>query len=366
MPKILILTASTGGGHDKAAGNLRQLLEKNHFEVQVSNFMKEINRSLDYLVVNSYKQMSLKSPRTFGHLYYISNRKLVNNRVSSAFSIVGKTKLLHHIQSYKPDLIIGTHLLVSNIICKLKEDGKIDIPYVSVVTDFHTHRSYINTHVNAYIVGAACTKNSLIQNGIQSKRVYNYGIPLTEAYYSHVEKSSAQPFSILIMSGSIGLTFVDELLHTLSLYHHEIRCVVVCGNNHKLKRSLEKKYLREIENGLFTILGFTEEVHKLMDSSDVIITKPGGLTTSEAIAKGLPLLIPFAMPGQEEENTEFLMSSGAAFKIEDGKKLVFILDQLITDRSYFESVKSNVKALGKHFSLEKTLSLIEEISQSMS
>ncbi len=359
MRKVLILTASTGGGHDKAAENLRLLLEENNITVQVSSFMKEINRSLDYIVVNSYKQMSLKSPRTFGHLYYISNRKLVNNRVSSAFNIVGKTKLLNHIKQMNPDLIIGTHLLASNIICKLKANKQIDIPYISVVTDFHTHRSYINPEVNAYIVGSAFTKNALVQNGIQSSIIHNYGIPLSPPYYNLKDKEH-RDFSLLMMSGSIGLTFVDDLLDTLRRLPNPIHCKVVCGNNFKLKRSLEKRYESEINNGLFEIYGFTNAIHELMDESDVIITKPGGLTTTEAIAKGLPLLIPFAMPGQEEENTDFLLSSGAAFKIENGQRLVFILNQLINDPDYYHQVRKNVLALKTSFSLENTLALIEQ------
>ena len=358
MARILILTASTGGGHDKAAENLRILLEKNGITVQVSSFMKEINRSLDYLVVNSYKQMSLRSPRTFGHLYYISNRKLVNNRVTSVFNIVGKTRLLNHIKHFNPDLIISTHLLASSIICKLKANHQIDMPYISVVTDFHTHRSYINSEVNAYIVGSAFTKNALVQNGIKSSIVHNYGIPLTPQYYT-VAEASNEAFSLLIMSGSIGLTFVDELLETLKHYPQPIHCKVVCGNNLKLKKSLEKRYQTEIENGLYEIYGFENHVDKLMDVSNVIITKPGGLTTTEAIAKGLPLLIPFAMPGQEEENTDFLMSTGAAFKIESGKKLIFILDQLINDPIYYNQVRQNVFSLKASFSLDNTFALIK-------
>lgn len=359
MRKILILTASTGGGHDKAAENLRLLLEKNNITVQVSSFMKEINRSLDYIVVNSYKQMSLKSPRTFGHLYYISNRKLVNKRVSSAFNIVGKTRLLNHIKQMNPDVIIGTHLLASNIICKLKASHQIDIPYISVVTDFHTHRSYINSEVNAYIVGSSFTKNALVQNGITSSIIHNFGIPLTPKYYMAKEKNLDQ-FSILIMSGSIGLTFVDDVLDTLRHLPNPIHCKVVCGNNIKLKRSLEKRFNSEIERGLYEIFGFTDAVDELMDASNVIITKPGGLTTTEAIAKGLPILIPFAMPGQEEENTDFLLSSGAAFKIENGQRLVFILNQLINDPAYYYQVRQNVLNLKSSFSLDKTLELIEE------
>ncbi|MBF4694080.1 MGDG synthase family glycosyltransferase [Fusibacter ferrireducens] len=358
MAKILILTASTGGGHDKAAENLKILLEQNGITVQVSNFMKEINRSLDYLVVNSYKQMSLKSPRTFGHLYYISNRKLVNNRVTNAFNIVGKTRLLNHINVFSPDVIIGTHLLASNIICKLKANRQITMPYISVVTDFNAHRSYINPEVSAYIVGSAFTKNALVQNGIKSTQVYNYGIPLTPQYYKPSEVTPKK-FTLLIMSGSIGLTFADELLETLKYYPNPIHCKVVCGNNLKLKKSLEKRYQAEIESGLYEIFGFTNQVDKLMDVSNVIITKPGGLTTTEAIAKGLPLLIPFAMPGQEEENTDFLLGTGAAFKIENGQKLTFILDQLIHDPSYYHQIRQNVSSLKASFSLDKTLALIK-------
>jgi len=362
MSKIIILTASTGGGHDKAADNLRIMLQERGHTVQVSQFMKEINRSLNYVVVNSYKQMSLKSPRTFGRLYNLSNRRLVNKRFSNVLNIVGKTKLLAHINDYKPDLIIGTHLLASNMICTLKSQNKIHVPYLSIVTDFYPHLSYINKYVNAYVVGSELTRNILIQNEIPNRIIYNYGMPVTHTFYKHIDKKQ-DTFTLLIMGGSIGLNFIHDILAVLSESSLPIKCHVVCGKNNNLYKGLVKKYADEIENRKFHLYGFVSEVDKLMSDSDVIITKPGGLTTTEAIAKELPMLIPFAMPGQEEENTEFLLSAGAALRIRNGENLRFILNELLMDQRFFSHLKQNVKALKRNYHIENTLALIERMCQ---
>ena len=358
MAKIIILTASTGGGHDKAADNLRILLQEHGHTVQVSQFMREINRSLNYVVVNSYKQMSLRSPKTFGRLYNISNKRLVNKRFSNVLNIVGKSKLLAHIEVYKPDLIIGTHLLASNIICTLKSQNKINVPYLSIVTDFYPHLSYINPYVNAYVVGSELTRNVLIQNGIKSKLIYNYGMPLTHKFYEIMPKED-QKFNMLIMGGSIGLNFIDDIMSYVCKSNMPIKCAVVCGNNDTLYKNLKKQYATYIESGMFEIHGYVENVNTLMDQANIIVTKPGGLTTSEAIAKELPMLIPFAMPGQEEENTEFLLSTGAALRIRNGENLMFILGQLIEDQRFYTHLKENVKALKRTYDINATLGLIE-------
>lgn len=362
MAKIIILTASTGGGHDKAADNLRKLLTQEGHLVQVSQFMREINKQLDYVVVNSYKQMSLRSPKTFGRLYNISNKRLVNKRFSNVLNIVGRSRLLAHIENYKPDLIIGTHLLASNIICTLKSQNKIRVPYLSVVTDFYPHLSYINSFVNAYIVGSELTRNVLIQNGIRSKLIYNYGMPLTPNFFDVKEKTT-DSFTLLLMGGSIGLSFIDDILKYVSKSHLPLKCIVVCGNNQQLLKNLSKVYASHVTSGQFEMHGFVENVDELMDRAHVIITKPGGLTTSETIAKELPMLIPFAMPGQEEENTEFLISSGAALRIRNAENLMFMLGEMVEDDRFYKQLKRNVAALKRNYSIENTLSLIDNMTK---
>jgi len=362
MSKIIILTASTGGGHDKAADNLRLMLQERGHTVQVSQFMREINRSLNYVVVNSYKQMSLKSPRTFGKLYNFSNRRLVNKRFSNVLNIVGKSRLLTHINNYKPDLIIGTHLLASNIICTLKSQNKIRVPYLSIVTDFYPHLSYINPYVNAYIVGAELTRNILIQNGIPNRIIYNYGMPVTHTFYAQTERAH-NVFTLLIMGGSIGLNFIYDILEVLSESTLPIKCHVVCGNNHTLYKNISKEYTEDLKKEKFMLYGFVSEVDKLMSDANVIITKPGGLTTTEAIAKELPMLIPFAMPGQEEENTEFLLSAGVALRIRNGENLRFILNELLMDQRFYTHLKQNVKALKENYHIDKSLTLIERMCE---
>jgi len=359
MGKIIVLTASTGGGHDKAADNLRILLTESGHQVQVTQFMKEINRSLDYVVVNSYKQMSLRSPRTFGTLYHMSNNRRMNKQLSLALKIVGKQKLLKHINDYEPDLIIGTHLLASTIICSLKKSQKIQTTYLSVVTDFYPHLSYIDPAVNAYLVGSDITKNILIQNGIKSEIIFNYGMPLTRSFYTLSKRTSDLP-TLLMMGGSIGLSFIDDLLKALSVSDLNCKCIVVCGKNKHLKHHVEQKYTK-YSNLNLTVLGFTDEIDVLMDCSDVIITKPGGLTASEAIAKELPLLIPFAMPGQEEENTDFLMNHGAALKISNGQQLTFILHQLIDNPSWYQSFIKNLRNIKASYDVDMTIDLVNDI-----
>lgn len=357
MAKIIILTASTGGGHDKAAQNLHQNLTAEGHQVHITQFMKEINQSLDYVVVTSYKHMSLRSPRTFGRLYKLSNKGLFNKRVAHTFYIVGKNKLEAHIKDFNPDLIIGTHLLSTNIIGALKSQGKIKTPFLSVVTDFLPHRSYIHSNVNAYLVGSDMTKNALIQLGIDSHIIFNYGMPLTANFYASKTKSNA-PFTMLLMGGSIGLGFMDSFIEKLQESDLKYKAIVVCGKNTSLKLKLERKLKDDCR---FDILGFTSHIDQLMDQSHIIITKPGGLTTTESIAKELPMLIPFAIPGQEEENTDFLVHSGCALKLHNAKQLVPLIEQLSSDHEWYMAFVKNIKHLKETYSIENTLQLIDGV-----
>lgn len=360
MKTVLILSAPTGGGHDKAAKNLEKILELNGFKVHIINFLKEIHPSVDYLVSNSYRQMSLYSPKTFGALYLLSNEKYVNQSLSKSMSGIGKRRISHSINQYNPDIIISTHLLATAIIGKMKSKKMIDIPFISVVTDFITHRSYVNNYVDAYITASDVTNFTLLNKGIDEKKLFTHGIPVDPKFY---EKKCAKnnSFTILIMGGYLGLNFIDDSLSEIYENNIDVNCIVVCGKNQKLYDSLSLKYKTYIDSGKIELHGFSDSIDELMDKSHVVLSKPGGLTTSESIVKGLPMIIPHVIPGQESENARFLANAGAGIIVDKIYSISFIVNKLSTDPSYYDLMKNSITKLSESFSNDKIISLINNL-----
>lgn len=361
MKKVLILTTSTGQGHNQAANSLVEAFTRRNYTCVKHDFLDGNSKFFNDLIVQGYEVLASKLPKIYGVSYIISNTKFVSTLSPLVFlGTIKKLKML--INEEKPDLIIGTHPFTVNIISIIKKDG-FNIPFISVVTDFKAHYSYINKRVDAYVTGSDFTKNSLINRGIDKNKIYSYGIPIKENFYlkedniQHIKDD--EYFSLLLMSGSMGLKNISYVLDELLTNSNNLRITVVCGNNKILKESLDKKANNNYINKKLHILGFSNDISSLMEYSDVLISKPGGLTVSEAIIKNLPLIIPFAIPGQEYENTEFLTSSNYAFSVKDIKDINPLINKLIENPSILQNAKNKIKELSSTYSINKTIELGE-------
>jgi processive 1,2-diacylglycerol beta-glucosyltransferase len=366
--KVLIFTASTGHGHNSAAKSLGKELVFHGYDVLTIEPLKEASKSLDTIIADGYKMLATKLPKMYGTLYKISNVELMNQKLSKVLIKVLEDRIYNFIIEHKPSLIISTHPLIVNVISALKEEGKVTAPFISVVTDYQAHQSYINSYVDAYIAGSHPTKESLIEKGINADKVYTYGIPIRREFHlkdNNLEKD--QLFSILLMGGSMGVNGIKKALKNLLEVQYPLKIIVVCGNNESLKKSLEHKYSADTHNKKVEILGFSDQIPQLMDISDIIITKPGGLTVTEALAKNIPLIIPYYIPGQEKENTEVLVKAGVALSV-DIKDIDEVIVDLIENPNKLIAMKEQIKDITKNHSLDSTvhlaISLMEEYDES--
>lgn len=365
MKKVLILTTSTGQGHNKAANSLIEEFSKEGFECIKHDFLASNSKLLNNLIVKGYEISASNIPSLYGWFYNITDTPRTNKLLKFVFYLTGK-KLLRSININKPDLIIGTHPLSVNIIAKLKSKGLI-IPFISVVTDFKAHYTYVSPLVDAYITGSKFTNQSLIDRGINEKRIFPFGIPINESFYERDDTIASikddSYFNILLMSGSMGLKNISYVLDELLNNEHNLRITAVCGNNEALRIHLLKKALGDFPGKKLHILGFSNDIASLMEYSDVIISKPGGLTVSEAIIKNLPLLIPFSIPGQEMENTEFLSSNGYAFHVESLKDINLFVNKLIENPEYLIEMKSKLKLLASSYSVKNVINVGKQLIQ---
>lgn len=366
MKTVLILTASTGEGHNQAADSLADSFRSKGYNTIEFDFIKKSNKVFNAFVVDGYKLLATSWPKFYGNLYKISDMQKFNDKfMKHAFRNI-EYKVYKLIMGKNPDIIIGTHPFSVAIITKLKETKKIDIPFISVVTDFKAHYAYIDKNVDAYITASEYTKESILERKVPQNKVFSYGIPIRKDFLLNC-KNVGTPvkdyFTILIMGGSMGLSSMSRVIKRLIENIHKIKIIVVCGNNKILRHSLEKKYSdnTEYENIRIEILGFTSEIPRLMEISDVLISKPGGLTTSEAIVKRLPMIIPFAIPGQEQENAEFLFGAGVAIKINKIRQINPIIDKLLSKPEILQKMKYSMDTISKNYSIENIVTLSDKL-----
>ncbi|SHI84815.1 processive 1,2-diacylglycerol beta-glucosyltransferase [Clostridium cavendishii DSM 21758] len=359
--KILILTTSTGQGHNQAANSLAKTYKAKNHTVSIFDFIPEEKKLQNLLIVEGYEFLAKNLPKLYGKLYKITDSKLTNKSLNLLLSPI-KNLVYKKILIEKPDLIIGTHPFAVKIIGNLKSNG-LNVPFISVVTDFKAHYTYVNPAVDAYITATEYTKNTLLIRKVPENKIYPVGIPIREDFLYKTTQKKNNRFTILIMGGSMGLSGIEASLNELINNPNPLDIMVICGKNEILKKNLSNKFGNRRENKNIEILGFTKDIPYYMEKAHILISKPGGLTVSEAIAKKLPLVSPFAIPGQEQENLEFLESVGAAVALKSIKDLNSTINRFIINPLLIDEMQKSLEKLAKDFSLETILSLSNKLTK---
>ncbi|WP_461206754.1 MGDG synthase family glycosyltransferase [Clostridium sp. DL1XJH146] len=359
MKTVLVLTASTGEGHNQAADSLKKKYEKIGYNAVKYDFLKNTTMIMNSFIVDGYEILAKYYPKIYGNIYKMSDKKSINDILFKRLFIIVQKKIMREIFLTQPDLIVGTHPLSVSVISRLKQKEIIRIPFISVVTDFKAHYTYVDHNVDAYITGSVYTKETLINKGIPAEKIYPFGIPVREEFLceNEIKESEEDKFSILLMGGSMGLKAMEDILEDIMSNINHPKVTVVCGRNEKLERKLHEKY----KGRNIIILGFTKSIPELMGKHSLIVTKPGGLTVSEAINKEIPMIIPFAIPGQEEENTQFLVESGAALELKHTNNINEMIDLLVNNEQMYDDMKDSIKKIRKNYSLDNFVEVSEKL-----
>lgn len=363
MKKVLIFSASTGGGHNIAAESLREHFEASGFEATTYDAFKNTNAILNNVISKGYEKMVKITPETYGRLYRAANNETLSHYIIALITDICEKRLIKIILYEKPDLILVTHPLVTNVLGYLKGENEFSIPIISIVTDYMIHRAYLNKNVNAYIVGSEYTKQTMTEKGVPENKIFSYGIPVRRSfldYNSEIKKDYDVDLSVLLMGGSMGVSQVEKALSSLLQTKHYLKIIVVCGKNEKLKKRVEKIIQGESSKKI-VVYGFVDKIPVLMDMADVIITKPGGLTTTEAIIKNIPMIIPYYIPGQEEENADFLEETGMAIKVDNISNIKNVVDYLVKNKDILDNMAKNMSEISKAQSMEKIIKLGHEL-----
>ncbi|MGL5380155.1 MGDG synthase family glycosyltransferase [Clostridium sp.] len=365
---ILILSASTGGGHMAASKAIEHYINKENknINIEIIDTLKYISPILNKTIDNGYVYLATKTPSLYKRLYTITNND--NSRVDfvGRLNKLFSKSLLNLISDFNPDLIITTHPFPTEMTSILKEKEEIKIPLICIMTDYAPHKTWINNKVDAYIVSNEDMMNEMITRGVNKDLIHPYGIPIEGVFYEKIDKNvfldkiELDPIlpTILIMAGSFGVTNILQIYKEINKVTLDFQVIIITGKNKNLYN--EFKEILPDSSKRTKLIYFTNEVNKYMQASDLLVTKPGGLTISEAIACNIPMVLFNAIPGQEVENAEFLLNHNMAIMLEDTHNCSYVFQDLLLDKGKLNNMKLACENFDKTDSLEKIYNLIKE------
>lgn len=387
--KVLIMSASTGGGHNRAARAIKEELESRtidnmSIECEIVDSLKLVNNTMDKVISRGYEKSALYTPKAYGSVYRFSETSLAskNEFKTNPLTSLMARKFKHLLNDSSPDLIIGTHPFPMIALSTLKKNNnislsesfyrssKVDIPpMISVLTDYTTHSTWIQNEIDYYIVGHEYVKELLVYEGVDSEKVKAFGIPVEKSFLSHRDREtvltelglSPEKLTVLLMGGSFGAGNIKETLEDLLTVDRDFQILVITGRNEHLKDKLSKMLDSTVHNKNICLLGYTNKMNDILASIDVLISKPGGLTTTEALLNDVPMIVPYFIPGQEEENLDFLTNCGAALRTTKKYSLPVLLKVLIDDPSRLDNLRKNIKSIRKFDSAVNISNLVVDI-----
>jgi len=347
--KVLFLSVTAGQGHHQAARAAMESLAKHKAECLMLDTFEYINPVLSESIARGYLISTKFTPKVYGRIYRMAESIEKNNAkisVSKLISSILSKKLITFLREYNADVLVCTHIFSAQIVSQLQATGLIKSKTIGIVTDFTMHPFWEDTCLDYYITASPQLTYQAMKKGIPPEKVKATGIPIFEKFAVKNNKSDARrnlslddKTTVLVMSGSMGYGNVTDSIRQLDGLKMDLQIISVCGNNKMLKRKIDN--LQTCKK-VFSY-GFVDNVDELMDASDCIVTKPGGLTVSESMAKCLPMLLVNPIPGQEDRNAEFLLNNGLAMKVSDRFPVDETVYQLLCDgwrRSHIEAMMS--------------------------
>lgn len=310
------------------------------------NSISYANPVFGKIVAKLYIQLLKVAPQVWDYLYDNPFVEKATRDIRDLLSLFNTARIVEVLNKHHPQGLVCTQAVPAGLLAALKDRGAIRAPLVGIITDFGVHKYWISPHIDLYLVPTPEVRRSMVRLGVSEERVCVTGIPIDGHFALRGDRraeraalglSPHRPV-VLMMGGNYGLGPLEDAARALRRLPADVQLILVCGNNRSLHRRIQSHFSGDRH---VLVLGQTRAVHRLMDAADVLISKPGGLTTSEALAKGLPMVMIQPIPGQEERNAQFLLRHGAAVRAETLDELVRTVDKWLTDRPSLERVREN-------------------------
>ncbi|UCD55230.1 MAG: glycosyltransferase [Candidatus Omnitrophota bacterium] len=370
MIKILILYATAGVGHKKAAFAIKEAFDKTgRKDVLLKDSLDYTNRFFKPSYNSIYLALVKYFPTLWGFFYYVLDNPWIyalTRPIRRLTNHINSKKLVKFLLTVRPETIIVTHFFASEVIAHLKKKGILkDSRLITVITDYKSHTFWLSKYVDCYIVGSEYTRDDLIRRGILPERIKPLGIPCAKSFSEKRNREKIKTEiglkpdkrTIFILGGGFGVGPIKKIVLHLDKTQEDFQGIVVCGYNKKLYNTLVK--IAGSAKHVFKIYGFVDNVDELMAASDILISKSGGITVTEALNAALPMVVIDPIPGQEMRNYRFLEKHTAALKIKTPKDIAGVMKELLGSNK-LDILKNNISKIRLIDSAER---IVDEVSK---
>lgn len=368
--RVMILSITAGEGHNSTAKSIRNELMARGAECEILDTYKTISTSFQKTFNSSYLFLSNRT----SSLYYNTYKKLEHRKPNSssiAPSELTSRYMAHHLNKYvadyDPDVVIATHVFSAQYLAMMKERGKTQAKTIAVVTDFAFHPYWEEcTTLDRIVLPNERMIPQGLSKGFTREQMVPSGIPIQTKFASSRSPLEARTTLgldpdtplLLVMGGSMGHGKLVENVEQLDNIEADFQIAVVCGYNKTAKGELDALKTKK----KLTVFGFTDQIDLLMDAADCLITKPGGLTTSESLAKRLPMIMVNPIPGQETRNVDFLLNAGTALSVTDIFPLKDAVHQYFSEPTRMELMRQCTDLIRKPDSTQAICQLVFDLA----
>ena len=353
--RVLILSASVGSGHVKAALALERAMRARTDveEVLCDDSLDHTNLLHRQFYSTLYSKLSTIMPEFLGWWYERSDDPWVADKSRLAIDLPQALPLMNLVKDFRPDIILCTHFMPAGVISWLIGNGKLDAQLGVVVTDFHFHAFWITRAFNWYFVAQEEDKIHMEALGLPSDRIEITGIPVDPEFARPVDAAAVllrhglkpgRP-TLLIAGGALGMSPASAVVRQILQLDRDFQAIIVCGRNEEMLAEISALVKDRPDD--FRVFGYTTEISDFMAVASILLSKPGGMTTAEALARGLPMVILDPIGGQEERNSDVLLECGAALKCTELTLITHKLRLLLDDPEKLLRMSNNARTLGR-------------------
>ncbi len=370
LKRVMLSYINVTTGHRRAAQSVHKTLKYLYPGIEVSELdtLKYLHPVMEGIIEKVYLEMLKSNPHLWDYVY--DNEKIVKftAKFRQVLNSLNSSRLNKSFSSFNPQAVVCTHAFSCGIFSALKEKKANGLPLIGIITDFDVHSYWIHKNVSLYIVASEYTAKKLQEKGVNEERIKILGIPIDHVF---IENKDIQGLkrkydlkedlpTILVMGGGLGLGPIEKVVYYLNeIKNIEFQIIIVTGTNKELELKLRELTVKLPK--LNKVFGYVDFIDELMKVSNISITKPGGMTSTESLACGLPMVIVNPIPGQEDRNTRYLTSQGVAIKANNEFEISKIISELLTQPQKLEEMRNKILDISKPEASFDIVKTIEEL-----